>query len=301
MSFDPLAAAKKIRSLGPEIAMPSLGEIAAHYGPHHEAEPYPGVRVFRDIPYGKHDRHRLDIIEPEAASGDNPVLPVLIFVHGGGFVAGDKRNPGTPYNDNVALWAARHGMVGVNITYRLAPDHGYPAGGEDVGAAVAAVKKHIGQHGGDGSKIFVLGTSAGAVHVATYVAKTGLHTSAGGGVAGAILLSGLYDTTQGPYNDMHYAYYGRDESTYAGASMLDGLVETPIPLLVILTEMDPKNFQAQALEFVTRYFKRHGVWPNFLRLQGHSHFSSTLHMNTPDNYLGEQILDFVHNVAPPKL
>ena len=301
MSFDPVATAKLIRSLGPEIAMPSLGVIAGHYGPYHESEPYQGVRVTRDVPYGKHERHKLDIIEPETASGDNPVLPVLLFVHGGGFVGGDKRNPGTPYNDNVALWAARHGMVGVNITYRLAPEHGYPAGAEDLGAAIAAVKKHIGQHGGDGSKIFILGTSAGAVHVASYVARKDLHPNGDSNVAGAILLSGMYDLTKGPHNQMHYAYYGTDASTYAAASTVDGLVESDIPLFLVLTEMDPSDFQAQTLQVVNRYFERHGVWPNFVRLQGHSHFSSTLHMNTPDNYLGEQILDFVHNVAPAKL
>jgi acetyl esterase/lipase len=301
MSFDPVATAKLIRSLGPEIAMPSLAQIGAHYGPFHESEPYQGVRVFRDIAYGKHDRNRLDIIEPETASKDNPTLPVLLFVHGGGFVGGDKRNPGTPYNDNVALWAARHGMVGVNMTYRLAPEHGYPAGAEDIAAAVAAVRKHIGQHGGDADNIYLLGTSAGAVHVATYVARKDLHPEGKAGIAGAILLSGMYDLTQGPHNEMHYAYYGRDASAYGPASTVDGLVDSDIPLFFVLTEMDPANFQAQTLQLLNRYFDKHGVLPNFVRLQGHSHFSSTLHMNTPDNYLGEQILDFVHNVAPSKL
>ena len=298
MSFDPVALAQTTRELGPEIAMPSLAVLAGAYGPHHETEPYQGVRVFRDIPYGKHDRHKLDIIEPESASAENPVLPVLIFVHGGGFVGGDKRNPGTPYNDNVALWAARNGMVGVNITYRLAPEHQFPAGSEDLGAAIAAVKKHIGQHGGDGAKIYIMGTSAGAVHVAGYVAHTALHPHGDPGIKGAILLSGIYDLTKGPHNPMHYAYYGEDASKYEEASTLKGLVKTDIPLLVILTEMDPADFQAQALQFVNLYFERHNKWPNFLRLQGHSHFTSTLHMNTPDDYLGQQIRDFVANVAP---
>ena len=54
--------------------------------------------------------------------------PVLVFVHGGGFTGGNKSTPGSPFYDNVPLWAARNGLVGVNITYRLAPQHPWPAG-----------------------------------------------------------------------------------------------------------------------------------------------------------------------------
>ena len=54
--------------------------------------------------------------------------PVLIYVHGGAFTAGNKRAPGSPFYDNIALFAARSGFVGVNITYRLAPQHQWPAG-----------------------------------------------------------------------------------------------------------------------------------------------------------------------------
>ena len=57
-----------------------------------------------------------------------PDTPVVTFV------AGDKSAPGTPYHDNVALWAARSGMVGVTMNYRLAPEHRWPSGAEDVGA-----------------------------------------------------------------------------------------------------------------------------------------------------------------------
>ena len=45
-----------------------------------------------------------------------------MFVHGGGFVAGDKHTPGTPRYELVGAWAARHGWVGVTMTHRLAPE-----------------------------------------------------------------------------------------------------------------------------------------------------------------------------------
>jgi triacylglycerol lipase len=47
---------------------------------------------------------------------------VLIFVHGGAFVGGNKRTtPTSPFYDNVMLWAVNNGFIGVNATYRLAP------------------------------------------------------------------------------------------------------------------------------------------------------------------------------------
>ena len=88
----------------------------------------------RDIAYGPHERQRLDIY---AEAGGWP-RPVLLFVHGGGFVAGDKggRDAGDWANAAVGVMAARMGMVGAVMTYRLAPDAPWPAGAEDVGAAI---------------------------------------------------------------------------------------------------------------------------------------------------------------------
>ena len=81
---------------------------------------------------------------PEApAAGPRPVL---MFVHGGAFVGGGRRGPGgSPFYDNIMLFAARNGIVGVNTTYRLAPQNRWPAGAQDVGSAVRWVeRKHRG-------------------------------------------------------------------------------------------------------------------------------------------------------------
>jgi acetyl esterase/lipase len=61
-------------------------------------------------------------------------------------------------------------MVGVTITYRLAPEHPWPAGAQDVGQAVAWVTEHISGYGGDRARMVVAGHSAGAAHVAGYLA-----------------------------------------------------------------------------------------------------------------------------------
>ncbi len=290
MSEDIFAMAAKVRALGSEITPPAIEGTARLYGPEHEHEPYQGVKLSRDLSYGPDPRHLLDVFE--AAASGLP-KPVLLFVHGGGFVAGDKHRPGSPYQDNVALWAVRHGMVGVNMTYRLAPQHPWPAGAMDVGAAVAWVRAHIGQHGGDPERIYLMGTSAGAAHAGAYAVNSRFHAGKDAGVAGLILLSGLYDMVTAPGSDLKIAYFGHEEANYLAGSTLQGLTQTKIPLALVLTEMDPPEFQRQTLVLLNQCLKHNGRLPFFVHLTGHNHLSSTMHLNTRDTYLGERIQDFV--------
>jgi acetyl esterase/lipase len=125
-----------------------------------QREPYTNVTVARDLSYGADPLNTLDIFAPQSA----PKVPrtVVLYLHGGGFERGDKRMPGTPFYDNLMLWLAQHGMVGVNMNYRLAPKHAWPAAEEDMAAAVGWVQGHIGQFGGSPDRIVLWGESAGA-------------------------------------------------------------------------------------------------------------------------------------------
>ncbi|MGH8148745.1 MAG: alpha/beta hydrolase [Steroidobacteraceae bacterium] len=303
MSFDLAEISRRIRALGTEISPEAIQGTAALYAPYQEREPYAGIRVTRDASYGPNERHRLDVFQASAGAshasvGSSRPVPVMLFVHGGGFVGGDKRNAGSPYNDNVALWAARRGLLGVNMTYRLAPQFPWPAGAEDVAAAVAWLRDHIGAYGGDPRRIFAMGTSAGAVHVASYVAHPQFHLGGVAGIAGAILMSGMYDLANAPRSPMQIAYFGEDAEQYRRASTLPGLLETRVPLQFVLTEMDPGDFQRQGLGLVSAWFARRGRWPNLVHMLGHNHLSSTMHLNTPDGFLGERLLDFIGEAAP---
>ncbi len=223
---------------------------------------------------------------------------MLLFVHGGGFVAGDKRRPGTPYHDNIGVWAVRHGMIGVNMTYRLAPQHPWPAGAQDVGAAVAWLRVHISRHGGDPNRIILMGTSAGAAHAAAYALNSRFHAGVDSGLTGLVLLSGLYDMVTAPRSELQIAYFGQDEANYIAGSTLQELIMTKIPLLLVLTEMDPPEFQRQTLVLLAQYLQHNGRLPHFVYLTGHNHLSSTNHINTPDTYLGERIVEFVAQDSP---
>ena len=133
----PPRIAEQVRRIGPVIDPPAT---VALYAPLHEQEPYSGVGVQRDHKYGAHPRHLLDVFVPERIAAPRPVL---MHVHGGGYTAGHKREGSDFRHDNVVLWAARNGMVGVNMTHRLAPEFPWPAGPEDVAAALRWVRANI--------------------------------------------------------------------------------------------------------------------------------------------------------------
>src|SRR5262245_24493036 len=75
------------------------------YGPALKLAPKNGVAVTRDIAYGPHPRQILDLFVPAGAADQ----PVVLFVHGGVFVRGDKRLSDEVY-DNVLYWFARQGF-----------------------------------------------------------------------------------------------------------------------------------------------------------------------------------------------
>lgn len=276
----PESIAAALRAAGSALNPQNAALTQSLFAGQHEREPYKGVRVARDQRYGPDPRHRLDVFAPEAGG----TAPLLLFVHGGGFVRGDKRIPDQPYYDNVGLFAARNGMVGVTMTYRLAPDHVWPAGAEDVGTAVAWLQENAKSWNADSKRIFVIGTSAGAAHAAGYLASV-----PDPGVAGAILVSGIYDLALAgiaPHTEAYFGIGSEEERSPLGR-VAGGVT----PLLLVMSELDPPEFQRQTLALAGALLDRRGAAP-LVVLRGHNHFSGILHLNGRDPYLGAQILDF---------
>jgi len=253
----------------------------------------PATQVTRDIAYGPDPRHRLDIFRKEGAHS----ACVLLFVHGGGFVMGDKHTEGSPFYSNVGDMAARYGMVGVTMTYRLAPAHRFPSGVEDMALAVGWLRENIAQHGGDPQKIVLCGQSAGATHVASYVAQRAHHVAPGGGVAGAILLSGIYDTRSCTPNQFHMAYYGDDPKGWGPASCMAGLINADLPLLFTVSELDPQDFQTQAAQLVGAWGVAHAGYPEMHLLAGHNHLSPILSVGSGEKEIERMIAGFTKRVA----
>lgn len=124
-----------------------------------------------------------------APASDSP-LPVIIALHGGGFVAGNLET----LDPTCRRLAADVGAVVVNVDYRLAPEYPFPAALEDVRDAAAWVRANIATFGGDPSRIALLGESAGG-NLATVVARW--LGAAGEPVSAQVL---LYPTTDGEFD-----------------------------------------------------------------------------------------------------
>jgi acetyl esterase/lipase len=245
------------------------------------------ARVDRDLSYGDHERHRLDIFRPDRSDGG---APVLLFVHGGGFVMGDKGAAGAPFHNNIGAWASGLGLVGATMTYRLAPGHVWPSGGEDVARAAAWLRANVAQHGGDLGRIFIMGQSAGATHVADAVA-------AGAEVAGAIMISGIYCPQRAERNDFQRAYYGADQAKWGDCSALEGLSATDLPCFYGVAEYDPPDFQRQAAWLVEDHVAERERWPAMHWLKGHNHISSVSQIGSEHDTLGPLIHQFISATA----
>ena len=246
-----------------------------------------------DIAYGPDPRHRLDLYREQNIEN----APVFVFVHGGGFIMGDKRSEQGPFYRNVGDYAARQGWIGVVPTYPLAPDHPWPAGPEALKRVVEWIGANVAEYGGDPERIVLSGQSAGAVHVASYLAHPAYHAVPGGGVRGAVLMSGLYDTTVGEANDNHRAYYGTDAARYAEANCLPGLLSTQTPLCFTVSEFDPPMFQAEAARTVGAWGEAKGGFPEMHYLVGHNHLTPSQSLGTPVKDVEALAADFVRRVT----
>jgi triacylglycerol lipase len=253
----------------------------------------PATRVTRNLAYGSDPRNRLDLFVRDGAAK----APVLVFLHGGGFVMGDKHTEGSPFYSNVGEFAARMGWVGVPMTYRLAPANKFPSGPEDIAAAIGWLRENVAQYGGDPDRIVLSGQSAGAAHVAGYVAHKRFHVAERGGIAGAVMMSGIYDTLATTPNDFHRAYYGEERAMWGPASMQAGLINSAIPLLFTVSELDPKDFQLAAARLAGEWGAANGEFPRLHYLAGHNHLSPAVSLGSPQTEVEELIAEFVNRVT----
>lgn len=287
----PPEAIAQLKALDPAIT-PELGQRTwALLTPYHQKAGYTAPRIDRDLRYGPHERHRLDVHTGDEHAG-GALAPVVVFVHGGGFTGGDKHTPGTPRYDLVGAWAVRHGYVGVTMTHRLAPEFKWPSGAEDVAAAVAWIRENIAAHGGDPDKMVVTGNSAGASHVASYIAG---HAGASPEVRGAALLSGIYRIRTPKAGEPEHAYYGAAPDP--AADSLPGLLATSVPLLFSVAENDPPPFQREAAAVVAAWHEKHGTVPDLVRVEGHNHMSTIGSLTIDEPALGVPLRRFINRVT----
>lgn len=182
-------------------------------------------------------RHLLDLYLPAGTTG----FPTVVFVHGGGYQRGDRT-----VGRNLGVVLAGHGVAVASISYRLYPQARHPGQIQDVAAAVAWVKSRIAADGGDRTRVFVAGHSAGA-HLAALLGTDGSYLAAHGlkpsDLAGVLAVSGGYRI-----NPIRKDVFG-DEAGMAAASPFAHIGPGLPPFLLLYGGLEKQDRAELSNEF----------------------------------------------------
>ena len=257
------------------------------------------ITVQRDVPYGEHARQVLDMYGRDAWSKAEP-RDIVMFFHGGAFIRGNKSSNGAIY-DNVSYWFVHQGCVAVNVEYRLAPDAPYPAGAEDVIAAVQWVKQNAARWGGNPQRVFLMGHSAGGSHVASALLDPAVaDRMQDGDVAGAMLISARLRADVLPDNPNAggvRAYFGEDETLYEQRSPATHVGVSNVPLFVAVAQYENTHLDRYGREFYdAAVASQRTAITRFAYMERHNHTSIVAHFNSGEETLGPQLLEFMRQV-----
>ena len=230
------------------------------------------------------DKHKLDLYLPR----DKKNFPVLMFLHGGSWRTGD-RSLYKALGDRLA----RAG-IGVAIpSYRLMPQNPHPAQIEDVAAAFAWVVRNIAQDGGDVSRIYLSGHSAGA-HLAAllaldekYLAEFGLTRQS---IRGVIAMSGIYDVDK---LDAFLVAPG-DKGGKHDASPIAHAHSGAPHFLVTYCQWDYFGLPKQARDFALT-LRKNFVAADLLYVPGENHISEVISLVEDHGLLIDTILNAINN------
>jgi len=269
-------------------------------------------KLTADIHYKEngHARHVLDIYTPETQSETN--LPVMFWIHGGGWQVGDK--------SDVALKPkvfVERGFVFVSTNYRLLPEVAMEELIDDIASSLGWVHKHISKHGGDPERIFVGGHSAGAQLAALictddrYVKKEGLSFNV---LKGCVPVDGdTYDIPKiiatAEYRQMVYGLemytfghrqkFGNDPKKHVDFSAVTHVTKGKNipPFLLIYFSGNPDTLaQARQLESV---LKSAGIPARAYGKSDSNHSQLNNDLGKPDDPATQELYKFLQSAIAP--
>ena len=241
----------------------------------------PAVEVRRNITYvdgkaGDAAKHRLDLYLPKGRSK----FPVMMFVHGGSWRTGDRAM--------YAMFGNRFAQAGIGVvipSYRLMPQNPHPAQIEDVAAAFAWVDRNIAQYGGDTSRLYLAGHSAGGHLVALlaldrdYQEKYQIPV---GAIRGVISMSGIYNVGRMP------DFQNADDDP----SPIDHVQGQAPPFLITYCQWDYPGLPKQARDFALK-LKSAFAAVKLVYIPGQGHVSEMIATLKEDDPTARAILDFI--------
>lgn len=278
--------------------------------------------VDADVSYSSLERNSMDLYIPhqldftsiamnetEFSTADTSVVrkkyPVILFVHGGSFVAGDRKE--YPYA-GIGEAFQRQGIICAVMSYRLMRDSVWPAQPRDVARAFAWLRHHATEYGGDPERIFIVGHSAGG-HLAalvstdsTYMNETGssLRDIAGTVAIGAMMSDGgsvaamtESDEHQLFRTDWFFKIFGSKKNFINSLPVhhVNGSMPRMLMLLADSELYDPPK-ERTILDFISRSGQYHAS-VQYHVLPGRTHMGTVEHMTDPSDTAVQMIISFI--------
>src|SRR5690625_1059074 len=274
-----------VRDIGPDVTDDTVQasmQLFAHLHP----EPV-WQETARDVAYGEHPRQVLDVFYPKQKAPQAAV----VFLHGGAFIAGDKKRLDMPFHDNVGAWAANTGRLGITANYRLAPEATWPSGIADLRQMIAWC---LSPQGGDVRRVHLIGSSSGAVHAATYL-------TGGPGVerpdtqpTSAVMISGIYDFPS--FGLARLEPYFVETQLMQEFGLAQRLAHTDVPVLYAVGEHDSPEAHHQFLYALQRSADVRRTLPPMHRARAANDFTAVHSIGTKFDDLGPVMEEFLDEV-----
>lgn len=248
-----------------------------------------GVVPTAEVHYGEDAYQSIAIHAAPDPTGD-----VLVFVHGGGWTSG--------YKEHMNFMAPAFTAAGVtfcSVGYRLAPQHMFPTGLEDVADAIAWVFQNISEHGGNPDRVFIGGHSAGG-HYTPLLALTsdwqgprGLPADV---IKGCLPISGVYQFGDGSGLTMRPRFLGtEDAATDRLASPIRHVSTDSPPFLIAYGTEDFPHLRDQA-ERMAASLSDAGIAVDKIVFDGRDHFGASLAGGEPDGPWVPSAIDWMAKI-----
>lgn len=255
-------------------------ELLRHPFRHHD----PDVELIRNLRFGDHGQ-KLDLRRPRQINADQP-MPVLLQIHGGAWTYGRKHDgQGVPLMN----YMAKQGWICIASSYRLSPDATFPDHIIDCKQALAWIREHIAEYGGDPNFVAVTGGSAGG-HLSSLLALTSGYEnfqpgfeSADTSVQAAVPFYGVFDFTDEHGLHHHDGLFelledsilkldtAGNEAAYREASPTTHISAEAPPMLIIQGDMDTLVPVATARKFVDEMRETSDSPVAYVELSGAQH------------------------------
>jgi len=270
----------------------------------------PEVIVDPDIPYttaiGGSVRNTLDVYQtpealypgsaqqPAASTDMRDLSPVLLFVHGGGLLIGDKSHFAA-----LGHKFASAGFTTVIPNHRLSPDVSHPEHIKDIAGAFAWVHRNIDKYGGDPERIFVAGHSSGgylAMLLATdpqYLATFGLSPQT---IRGVIPISGFFFIDRLAPGRPE-SVWGSDSAAWPAASPPHYALENTPPTLLLYADDDSRERQLESVDFARQLQIESKADVEVREMADRNHATIGIYLMAADDESSDKMLSFMRPLS----